>query len=162
MMRPGRPLIGSHSPRARGADRQTPDSTPAPPETREHRKGSVSMSVFALRRVSRTNINSTHTKGSATVAVKQRAEAGIGVAEKLHTIDEVAALLHQQPSTIKAWIRDGKLQGIPIGKGWFVLDSDLQTFFEQQRNDAGAELARRKEKAQRAAKTREANRAEKG
>ena len=31
-MRPGRPFIGRHSPLARGADRQTPDRAPAPPE----------------------------------------------------------------------------------------------------------------------------------
>ena len=31
-MRPGQPFIGRHSPLTRGADRQTPDSTLAPPE----------------------------------------------------------------------------------------------------------------------------------
>ena len=120
------------------------------------------MSVFAMRRVSRTNITSTQTKGSATVAMNPHAEAHSDMAEKLHTLEEVSALLHQQPSTLKAWIRAGKLRGTPIGKSWFVMDSELQAFMERQTADAGAELARRKEKAQRAAKTREANRAEKG
>ena len=95
------------------------------------------------------------------MAVNQQAEAKIAVAEKLHTIDEVAALLHQQPSTIKSYVRGGRLKGTPVGKSWFVMDRDLQSFMEKQRDDADAELARRKEKAQRAAKTREANRAEK-
>ena len=35
-MRPGRPFIGMHSPRARGADGQTPDRAPAPPEDPLH------------------------------------------------------------------------------------------------------------------------------
>lgn len=76
------------------------------------------------------------------------------MAEPLHTIDEVADFLHQRPSTIRTWIRDGRLQGTPIGKSWFVMDSDLQAFMVRQRDEAAAELARRREKATKAAQTR--------
>lgn len=94
------------------------------------------------------------------MGLRQLAEAGTKMAEKLHTLEEASALLHQKPSTIRSYIRDGKLTGTPIGKNWFVMDSDLQTFMEQQRAGGDAEIARRKEKAQRAAKTREENKRE--
>ncbi len=79
--------------------------------------------------------------------------------EPLHTVEEVAVLLHQRPSTIKAWIRDRRIKGTPVGKAWFVMDSDLQAFLERQREDAEGELLRRREKAVKAAETRRSNKA---
>jgi excisionase family DNA binding protein len=95
------------------------------------------------------------------VKTKLQVEA-LDVAEKLHTLDEVAALLYQRPSTIRAWIRDGMLQGTPIGKSWFIMDTDLQAFMEKQRAHAGAELARRKAKARKSADTLKARRQAQG
>lgn len=84
-------------------------------------------------------------------------EANITLVEKLYTIDEVSDLLHQRPSTIRTYIRQGRIRGTPVGKAWFVMDSDLQAFLERQRDEAEEELARRQEKAKRAAETRAAN-----
>ena len=72
-----------------------------------------------------------------------------------YTIDKVASMLDQEPSTIKTWIREGKIRGTAIGKGWVVLESDLQEFLQQRRRDTPKE--QRTQKAVRPRKTIAAN-----
>jgi excisionase family DNA binding protein len=74
-----------------------------------------------------------------------------------YTIDKVAALLDQQPSTIKTWLREGKIRGTAIGKSWVVLESDLQEFLQQRRRDTPKERDKRTQKAVRARQTIAAN-----
>ena len=97
-------------------------------------------------------------------AQKRAAEAQIAVAERVYSVNEIADLLFQKPSTIKTWIRTKQLQGTPIGKSWVILDSDLQGFLERQRSTADAEIARRSDKAIRSGLTTRAKKkkAEKG
>ncbi len=70
-----------------------------------------------------------------------------------YTIDKVASMLDQEPSTIKTWILEGKIRGTAIGEGWVVLESDLQEFLQQRRRDTPKERDKRTQKAVDARKT---------
>ncbi len=51
---------------------------------------------------------------------------------ELLTIDEVAAYLRIAPNTIYRWCRDGKLNGIKIGKEWRIARADLESFLTRR------------------------------
>jgi excisionase family DNA binding protein len=56
--------------------------------------------------------------------------------ERLHTPEEIAARLQVKPTTIRAWLRSGKLKGVRIGpKLWRVSERDLAEFLQRHRND---------------------------
>lgn len=44
------------------------------------------------------------------------------------TVKEVAERLQVSEATVRAWIKDGGLRAIEIGKGWRIADSDLEAF----------------------------------
>jgi excisionase family DNA binding protein len=53
--------------------------------------------------------------------------------EKLYTVEEVAEYLALNPATIRAYLRDGELQGVKLGpRQWRVKESALQAFLDQR------------------------------
>lgn len=50
--------------------------------------------------------------------------------EVLLTPEEAADRLQVKPSTIKSWLREGKLKGLKAGKAWRIQLSELQRFLE--------------------------------
>lgn len=51
----------------------------------------------------------------------------------LMTLDEVAALLKVDPSTVSRMIRRGEMKGVHIGRSVRVMRSDLAEFIEQSK-----------------------------
>ena len=54
-------------------------------------------------------------------------------AEKLYTLKAVAEAFGVSELTIGRWLREGKLIGTKIGKGWRVTESDLQRYIDENR-----------------------------
>lgn len=50
--------------------------------------------------------------------------------KKLYSIRELAKILPITPLTIRAYLRKGKIKGHKIGKNWYVIKEDLETFLE--------------------------------
>lgn len=48
--------------------------------------------------------------------------------KKYYTVEQVAEVLTMHPKTIQKYIREGKLPAEKIGKGWRILENDLQAF----------------------------------
>ena len=61
----------------------------------------------------------------------QRARHGM----RLLTPDQAAETLQVEPSTVKRWLRQGRLAGIKPGKEWRIRESDLQEFLLKQKKD---------------------------
>lgn len=53
----------------------------------------------------------------------------------LLTPDQAAETLQVEPSTVKRWLRQGRLAGIKPGKEWRIRESDLQEFLLKQKKD---------------------------
>ena len=55
--------------------------------------------------------------------------------EQLLTVDQVAERLQVNEQTIRRWLRDGELTGVPFGgrTGWRVREEDLQAFLDRKR-----------------------------
>ncbi len=55
--------------------------------------------------------------------------------EQLLTVEEVAARLQVNEQTIRRWLREGKLAGVPFGgrTGWRVSEDDLRAFLDRRR-----------------------------
>lgn len=45
--------------------------------------------------------------------------------ENLYNLIECANLLHMKVRTMRAWVNNGKLHGIKIGKSWMVRESEI-------------------------------------
>lgn len=54
----------------------------------------------------------------------------------LMTVEETAAALRVQPSTVRSWIRGGKLRAIKAGREWRVTQVDLEQFLNENANRA--------------------------
>ena len=52
----------------------------------------------------------------------------------LMTVHETAEQLKVKESTIRAWIRSGKLRAIKFGREWRVAVNDLETFLNENAN----------------------------
>ena len=48
--------------------------------------------------------------------------------DKLLTPEEVAERLNVVPSTIKRWLRQGRIPGVKPGKSWLIPEGDLEDF----------------------------------
>jgi excisionase family DNA binding protein len=56
--------------------------------------------------------------------------------DRMLKVPEVAERLGVKPSTVKAWLREGKLAGFRLGGrrlGWRVMESDLESFVRAMR-----------------------------
>ena len=58
--------------------------------------------------------------------------------ERLLTVEEVAMRLQVNEQTIRRWLRDGELSGVPFGgrTGWRVSEDDLLAFLARRREGA--------------------------
>ncbi len=58
--------------------------------------------------------------------------------ERLLTVEEVAMRLQVNEQTIRRWLRDGELSGVPFGgrTGWRVSEDDLVAFLARRREEA--------------------------
>jgi len=56
------------------------------------------------------------------------------LSKPLLTVHEVADLLKMRESTVRAWIRDGELRAIKMGRDWRVAVKDLEAYLEGHAN----------------------------
>lgn len=60
------------------------------------------------------------------------------LARPLLTVHETAEQLKVKESTIRAWIRNGKLRAIKFGREWRITVKDLERFLNENANFAAA------------------------
>jgi excisionase family DNA binding protein len=55
--------------------------------------------------------------------------------ERVLTVNQVAARLQVDVQTVRRWLRNGDLVGIPFGgrTGWRVTEPELQAFLDRRR-----------------------------
>ena len=55
--------------------------------------------------------------------------------EQLLTVEQVAERLQVNEQTVRRWLREGELTGIPFGgrTGWRMSEEDLQAFLDRRR-----------------------------
>ena len=51
---------------------------------------------------------------------------------RVYTIDEVVAILHVTRRTVYAYIKDGRLKAVKMGKYWRVTEKALEEFLSPQ------------------------------
>lgn len=58
--------------------------------------------------------------------------------ERVLTVNQVAERLQVNTQTVRRWLREGELVGIPIGgrTGWRVEERELQAFLDRRRLSA--------------------------
>ena len=58
--------------------------------------------------------------------------------ERLMTVEQVAVRLQVNEQTIRRWLRDGELTGVPFGgrTGWRIDEGDLVAFLAKRREEA--------------------------
>ena len=63
--------------------------------------------------------------------------------DRMLTVEQVAERLQVNEQTIRRWLRDGELTGVPFGgrTGWRVGEEDLQAFLDRRRMAGGKEDA---------------------
>ena len=52
-------------------------------------------------------------------------------AEKLLTPEDAAKALLVKATTVREWLKSGKLKGVKMGRLWRVRESDLDTFIKE-------------------------------
>ena len=64
----------------------------------------------------------------------------------LLTVEQVAERLQINEQTIRRWLRDGRLTGVPFGgrTGWRVSEEDLQMFLDRRRMASEGEAQAKK------------------
>ena len=50
--------------------------------------------------------------------------------EKLHNVEEAAELLRVKPVTVRAWINQGHLSAVRLGRRVLLTERELQRFIE--------------------------------
>ncbi len=54
---------------------------------------------------------------------------------RLYSVDELSELLSIQETTIRKYLRDGKLKGRKLAKRWYVSEESLADYFRQQESE---------------------------
>lgn len=54
----------------------------------------------------------------------------------LYDVPELAELLDVQEKTVRAYLRDGRLQGRKLAKKWYVSLDSLKHYFQQPEDEA--------------------------
>jgi len=57
------------------------------------------------------------------------------ILSELLTAQEVSDILKVKLTTVRKWIRQGKIQGVKLGKSWRVEQEDLQQFIQSRKGD---------------------------
>ena len=55
--------------------------------------------------------------------------------EQFLTVEEVATRLKVAPFTVRVWLRQGKIEGVKMGKVWRVLVASLDALARPQQNE---------------------------
>lgn len=56
--------------------------------------------------------------------------------ERLYSVDELCEILNAKPSTVRLWLREGRLHGVKLGpKLWRVPQSALDAFLSDAERD---------------------------
>ena len=53
--------------------------------------------------------------------------------EQLMKVDEVAEILQIHEKTVKKWLREGKIQGIKLGKSWRIEKEELKEYLNKKK-----------------------------
>ena len=53
--------------------------------------------------------------------------------EKLLTVEDAAKVLLVKPTTVREWLKAGKLKGMKMGRLWRVRESELEAFLSMER-----------------------------
>ncbi|MDP9471600.1 MAG: helix-turn-helix domain-containing protein [Chloroflexota bacterium] len=55
--------------------------------------------------------------------------------DRMLTVDQVAERLQVNEQTVRRWLRQGQMAGIPFGgrTGWRVAEEELQAFLDRRR-----------------------------
>ncbi len=66
--------------------------------------------------------------------------------DRLLTVDQVAERLQVNEQTIRRWLREGELTGVPFGgrTGWRIGEEDLQAFLDRRRMAESGEESTKK------------------
>jgi len=56
------------------------------------------------------------------------------VDDQLLTLPEIAQTLGMNPSTVRLWVREGRLPAEKVGRKWMVLRADLEQMLADQPN----------------------------
>jgi excisionase family DNA binding protein len=56
--------------------------------------------------------------------------------DKLYTVEEGAKLLSIHPDTLRIWLRNGKVKGVKLGRGWRILETELEALTKENPNSS--------------------------
>ena len=59
--------------------------------------------------------------------------------EKLLTVEDAAKVLLVKPTTVREWLKTGKLKGMKMGRLWRVWESELEAFLREDEGFHGDE-----------------------
>ena len=59
--------------------------------------------------------------------------------EKLLTVEDAAKVLLVKPTTVREWLKAGKLKGMKMGRLWRVWKSELEAFLREDEGFHGDE-----------------------
>ena len=60
---------------------------------------------------------------------------------KLYSVDELSEILDIQETTIRKYLRDGKLRGRKLARRWYVSEESLAAYFRETGPEAHSEEA---------------------
>lgn len=60
---------------------------------------------------------------------------------RLYTVEELSELLDIQETTIRKYLRDGKLKGRKMARRWLVSEESLAAYFREQETEIEPEEA---------------------
>jgi len=59
--------------------------------------------------------------------------------EQLFTVEDAAKVLLVKPTTVREWLKAGKLKGMKMGRLWRVRESELEAFLQEDEGFHGDE-----------------------
>lgn len=59
---------------------------------------------------------------------------------KLYTIDEVADFLRVSTRTVRRYIKEGKISGFKVGRGWRFSDTEISRFINEQQDSTSVNI----------------------
>lgn len=60
---------------------------------------------------------------------------------KLYTVEELSELLDIQETTIRKYLREGRIRGRKMAKRWYISEENLASYFSQTEPDSQSEEA---------------------
>ncbi len=60
---------------------------------------------------------------------------------KLYTVEELSELLDVQETTIRKYLREGRIQGRKMARRWYISEESLSVYFREHETDTETEEA---------------------